>query len=202
MVSRIGLLGGTFDPPHVGHLWLAEAARDQLMLDQVLFMPVGEPPHKQGREITAVSHRLIMLQKAINGADKFAIDATDIHRPPPHTTCTLLPIMQQALSQAALWLIIGSDSLVDLPHWVQPETIIQQCRLAVLPRPGVEINWPALETAVPGVTRIVDMLDGPTLNISSTHLRHWAERGRSLTYLTPTAVITYIQQAALYNLHR
>lgn len=199
MVARIGLLGGTFDPPHMGHLWLAEAARDQLLLDKVLFLPVGQPPHKQDRQITAVSHRLSMLQKTIEDNPAFAIDTTDIDRPPPHTTWSLIPQIQQAYPQAKLWLIIGSDSLVELPNWVEPSLIIQQCRLAVLPRPGVEIDWLALETAVPGVTQVVDMLEGPTLNISSTEIREWARRGRSLTYLVKTAVIYYIRQTKLYT---
>ena len=199
MVARIGLLGGTFDPPHMGHLWLAEAARDQLLLDKVLFLPVGQPPHKQGRQITAVSHRLAMLQKTTEDNVAFTVDTTDIDRPPPHTTCSLIPHIQQAYPQAKLWLIIGSDSLVDLPTWVEPALIIQQCRLAVLPRPGAEIDWMALETAVPGVTQVVDMLEGPSINISSTGLREWARRGRSLNYLVKTAVLTYIRQHNLYS---
>ncbi|NHZ72679.1 MAG: nicotinate (nicotinamide) nucleotide adenylyltransferase [Aquificales bacterium] len=192
-------MGGTFDPPHRGHLWLAEAARDQLLLDKVLFLPVGQPPHKQGREITAVSHRLSMLQKTIEDNPAFAIDPRDIDRPPPHTTCSLLPLIQQTYAQAKLWLIIGSDSLTDLPNWVEPAQIIQQCRLAVLPRPGSEIDWLALETVVSGITQVVDMLAGPTLNLSSTELREWAGRGRSLHYLVETAVLEYIHQKKLYS---
>lgn len=199
MVARIGLLGGTFDPPHMGHLWLAEAARDQLMLDKVLFLPVGQPPHKQDRQITAVSHRLTMLQKTITDNPAFTLDTTDSDRPPPHTTCSLIPLIQQAHPTAKLWLIIGSDSLVELPTWVEPSSIIQQCRLAVLPRPAVEIDWLALETAVPGVAQVVDMLEGPTLNISSTELRKWAQRRRSLKYLMTTAVIHHIRKHKLYS---
>ncbi|MCZ7670841.1 MAG: hypothetical protein M5U34_28660 [Chloroflexi bacterium] len=103
-------------------------------------------------------------------------------RPPPHTTSTLLPLLRQTYAGAQLWLLIGSDSLIDLPNWIEPTAIIQQCRLAVLPRPDVEIDWPALETAVPGIAQVVDMLEGPTLNISATNLRGWARRGRSLTF--------------------
>ena len=199
MIERLGLLGGTFDPPHIGHLWLAEAARDQLLLDKVLFLPVGQPPHKQAQAITAVSHRLTMLQQTIADNPAFLLDTADIERPPPHTSCSLIPLMQQAHPQAKLWLIIGADSLTDLPDWVHPELIIQQCRLAVLPRPAVEIDWVALETAVPGVTQVVDILEGPTLNISSTTLRQWARRGRSLRYVVETAVIHHIRKNKLYS---
>ena len=140
-----------------------------------------------------------MLQQTIQNNPAFTIDTTDIDRPPPHTTCTLLPRIQQAYPQAKLWLIIGSDSLVDLPDWVEPEVIIRQCRLAVLPRPGIDIDWLALETAVPGVTKVVDMLEGPSINISSTDLREWARRGRSLNYLVETAVIDIIRREKLYS---
>jgi nicotinate-nucleotide adenylyltransferase len=192
-------MGGTFDPPHIGHMWLAEAARDQLLLDEVLFLPVGQPPHKQDRAVTAVSHRLHMLQHAIDHTDTFVIDTTDIDRPPPHTTSTLLPLIRKARPDADLWLLAGADTLIDLPTWSEPDQIIQQCRLAVLPRPGVEIDWRWLETAVPGVTQVVDMLEGPTLNISSTNLREWAGRGRSLNYLVTTAVRTYIDKTGIYR---
>lgn len=198
-MRRIGLLGGTFDPPHVGHLWLAEAAREQLGLNEVLFLPVGEPPHKEGRRITAVSHRLTMTQLAIQDNPAFALDTTDSDRPPPHTTVTLLPLIQTQYPDAQLWLIIGADSLRDLPTWVEPQRLISQCRLAVLPRPGVEIDWQVLETAVPHIRTITHWLEGPSVALSATQIRHWAEEGRSLRYLIPPTVLAYIQQHRLYS---
>ncbi|MCL4262220.1 MAG: nicotinate (nicotinamide) nucleotide adenylyltransferase [Anaerolineae bacterium] len=198
-MRRIGLLGGTFDPPHVGHLWLAEVAREQLGLNEVLFLPVGEPPHKEGRRITAVSHRLTMTQLAIQDNLAFALDTTDSDRPPPHTTVTLLPLIQPQYPDAQLWLIIGADSLRDLPTWVEPQRLISQCRLAVLPRPGVEIDWQVLETAVPHIRTITHWLEGPSVALSATQIRHWAEEGRSLRYLIPPAVLAYIQQQRLYS---
>lgn len=198
-MRRIGLLGGTFDPPHVGHLWLAEVAREQLGLNEVLFLPVGEPPHKEGRRITAVSHRLTMTQLAIQDNPAFALDTTDSDRPPPHTTVTLLPLIQTQYPDAQLWLIIGADSLRDLPTWVEPQRLISQCRLAVLPRPGVEIDWHVLETAVPHIRTITHWLEGPSVALSATQIRHWAEEGRSLRYLIPPTVLAYIQQHRLYS---
>ncbi len=191
-------MGGTFDPPHFGHLWLAESARDQLHLDQVLFLPVGEPPHKQGNSITAVSRRLHMTQLAISNHPAFCLDTLDIERPLPHTTCSLLPLVQAAHPDADLWLIIGTDSLRDFPTWHEPENIIAQCRLAALARPGVVVDWNVLETAVPGLRAATDELAGPTMDISSTAVRQWAKHNHSLRYLVPAPVLDFIQQHALY----
>lgn len=195
---RLGLLGGTFDPPHIGHLWLAETAREQLGLDRVLFLPVGEPPHKEGRAITAVSHRLHLTQLAIADQPAFQLDRTDADRPPPHTTVTLLPLIRAQHPGAQLWLLLGGDSLRDFAAWREPGQIIQQCRLAVLSRPGAEVDWAGLETAVSGLRAVVDRLEGPTLDISGTAVRHWARQQRSLRYLVPKPVAEYIRQHALY----
>lgn len=197
--TRIGLLGGTFDPPHIGHLWLAETAREQLQLDQVLFLPVGQPPHKTGKNITAVAHRAAMLQLATQNHPTFAVDYSDINRPPPHTTVTLLPSLQAAHPQARFWLLMGGDSLRDLPTWAQPQQLIANCRLGVLPRPGAAIDWAALETAVPGVQAATDYLPGPTVAISATEIRQWAMAGHSLRYLVTTAVYQYIETEQLYG---
>lgn len=199
MTARIGLLGGTFDPPHVGHLWLAETATDQLKLDAVWFLPVGRPPHKEEAEITAVSHRIAMLQTAVSPAPYFRLDTIDADRPPPHTTVSLLQIMRQRHKETAFWLIIGGDSLRDFPTWVDPQGILTQCRLAVLPRPGAEIDRDALETAVPGLHAAVDWLDGPTLPISGTEIRRWARAGHSLRFLLPPGVYHYVRENDLYR---
>lgn len=197
--QRIGLLGGTFDPPHVGHMWLGETAHDQLDLDYIWYLPVGAPPHKAEREITAVSHRLAMLQHAIGDVPYFRLDRTDADRSPPHTTVSLLHLLREEYPDAKFWLLIGGDSLRDFPTWVQPQTIITQCRLAVLARPGAEIRLHELETAVPGVRAVVDWLHGPTLDVSGTGIRRWARQGRSLRFLVKTAVRDYIRQHALYR---
>lgn len=196
--ERLGLLGGTFDPPHVGHLWLAETARDQLHLDRVLFLPVGRPPHKEGETITAVAHRVAMLDLALDGAPHFILDETDCRREPPHTTLTLLPLLRAAHPRAAFWLLVGGDSLRDFPTWHQPQALLQLCRLAVLPRPGASIDWDALETAVPTVRAAVDLLDGPTLDVSSTDIRRWAAAGHSLRHLVAPVVDAYIRAHNLY----
>lgn len=196
---KIGLLGGTFDPPHWGHLWLAELARQQLGLDRVLFLPVGQPPHKAGWKITAVSHRLHMVSLAIQNNPHFVLDTTDCDRPAPHSTVTLLPLLQAAQPHACFWLLLGGDSLRDLPTWTDPARLITQCRLAVLPRPEAIIEWARLETAVPGIQTAVDWLSGPTLSLSATAIRAWLRQGHMATYLLPTAVASYITEHQLYQ---
>lgn len=196
---RIGLLGGTFDPPHWGHLWLAELARVQLKLDKVLFLPVGEPVHKVGQQITAVRHRLQMTSLAIQDNPQFVLETTDVDRPPPHSTVTLLPLLSQTQPNAKFWLLIGGDSLRDLPTWSEPARLVTMCRLAVLPRPGAEIDWELLETAVSGSQSAVDVLSGPTLSISATAIRNWMQLGHEPKYLLPTAVFQYIRQHQLYR---
>jgi nicotinate-nucleotide adenylyltransferase len=198
-MMRIGLFGGTFDPPHVGHLWLAETAVAQLKLESVLFLPVGMPPHKPKNQFTAVAHRLQMARLSIQDNTRFILNTTDIERPPPHTTATLLPLIQGQYPTAQLWLLLGADSLRDFTSWAMPTKIIQQCRLAVLGRPGVSINWDHLETAVPGVYKAVDFLAGPTVALSSTEIRNWARAGNSLRYLVNTAVAAYINENNVYN---
>ncbi|MCB8945024.1 MAG: nicotinate (nicotinamide) nucleotide adenylyltransferase [Ardenticatenaceae bacterium] len=199
MTNKIGLLGGTFDPPHWGHLWLAETARAQLGLAKVLFLPVGLPPHKEGKGVTAVSHRLHLTQLAIQDIPYFELNTTDLDREPPQITVTLLPLLRQLYPEAELWWLIGSDSLRDFPTWHQPQQLIQLCRLAVLPRPEVVVDWVALKTAVPGIETAVDMLAGPQLNLSSTDIRQWAKAGHTIRHLLPTAVHQYIQANALYS---
>jgi nicotinate-nucleotide adenylyltransferase len=198
-MSRIGLLGGTFDPPHIGHLILAETARQQLQLDQVLFLPAGEPPHKVKRQKTAVAHRVAMTALALKDNAAFALDLSDVERPLPHYTVTLVSLLQQQRPEANFWLLLGSDSLRDLAGWYQPAQLIRQCRLAVLPRSDGLVDWVTLSLAVPGVDAAVDSLAGPAVALSSTELRQWAAKGQSLRYLTPTAVITYIHENQLYG---
>jgi nicotinate-nucleotide adenylyltransferase len=198
-MERIGLLGGTFDPPHLGHLWLAEAARQSLNLDKVLFLPAGQPPHKSDEPVTAVTHRWAMTELAIGNNNHFEADKTDLERPSPHYTSTLLPLIQHKYPQADLWLLIGSDSLRDLPTWHEPDVVITRCRLAALPRSRVTVDWVWLSLSVPGVDQAVDMLDGPTLNVSSTAIRHWLGKGFSPHYLVPQTVLEYIEQQRLYR---
>lgn len=198
-VKRLGLLGGTFNPPHLGHLILGEMAREQLGLERVLFLPAGQPPHKEDETIITPTHRMTMTRLAVGGNPGFAVDNTDADRPAPHHTVTLLPLLAEAYPDYQFWLLLGGDSLRDLPTWHRPGEIVAQAKLAVLPRPGATIEWDRLEEAVPGVRAATNLLEGPSVAISSTRIRAWAAAGRSLRYLVPEAVRTYIGRNGLYQ---
>lgn len=195
----LGLLGGTFDPPHIGHLLLAQTAMAELGLERVLFLPAGQPVHKGDQVVSAAHHRITMARLAVAGNDAFVVDTTDVERPGPHTTVTLLPLLEEKYAARPFWLLIGGDSLRDLPTWVRPQELVARIRLAVLPRPEATINWPALEAAVPGVRAAVHLLDGPTVALSSTRMRQWASAGRSLRYMTPDPACAYIARTSLYQ---
>lgn len=198
-MRRIGLLGGTFDPPHLGHLWLGETAVSELHLDEIWVLPVGDPPHKESRSVTAVSHRLNMTQLALEPFPYFQLSTLDSQRKPPHTTISLLNLLHEESNDYQFWLLIGADSLRDFPSWSQPNEIIKLCRLGVLERPEVIINWDFLETAVPHLKSKVDWLNGPTVDISSTTIRSWIKAGHSVQALVGTAVWHYILEHKLYT---
>lgn len=188
----LGLMCGTFDPPHNGHLTLAKTAANQLNLAQILFIPVGQPTHKT--TLTPAHHRLAMTQLAITGRQNFILDTTDIDRPPPHYTATLLPLLQEKYAGHPLWLLIGGDSLRDFASWHNPQAILNSgCHIAVLERPHAHIDWPALEAQLPHIRTKITMLNGPLLDISSTALRHHSER-----HTLPAAVDHYINKHNLY----
>lgn len=195
---RLGFLGGTFDPPHIGHLLLAETARQQLDLERVYFLPAGRPPHKRDEPVSPLAQRMKMTEIAIAGNPHFALDAIDAERPAPHYTATLLPLLHDRYPDSKIWLLIGGDSLRDLPAWHEPQEVLENCRLAVLPRPGATLYWKELEAAVPGVQQTVEMLDGPAIDLSSTRIREWAAGGRSLRYLVPPGVEALIARERLY----
>jgi nicotinate-nucleotide adenylyltransferase len=191
---RLGLMCGTFDPPHLGHLLLAELAWGQLGLARVLFLPVGQPTHKTA--VTTAVHRLALTHAAIADNPHFAVDETDMARPAPHYTATLLPLIQAQYPDHELWLLLGEDAWQDLPRWYQPDQIRAQARLAVLPRPGAGRDDGAGADEVGEPPR---WLQGPALSVSSTWLRRELAGGRVPRYLLPTAVINYIHTHQLYR---
>jgi nicotinate-nucleotide adenylyltransferase len=198
-VLRVGILGGSFDPPHIGHLILAEEARDQLSLDKVLFAPAGQQPLKQGQKVTAVEDRVRMTKLAIADNASFELSRGDVDRPGPHYTVDLIAIIAAQLPPGAeIHFLMGFDSLRDLPKWREPERLIQIARLVALTRPGVPIDWDALETALPGVRERVLLLDMPELEIASRDLRQRVQAGRSIRYMVTDAVRVYIEEKGLY----
>lgn len=199
MSRGIGILGGTFDPPHIGHLILGEWAREQLQLEMVLFLPAGQPPHKREEPVSSARHRLSMTQLAVQDNESFISSRIDVERPPPHYTSSLRPLLEERFPERVLWLLIGGDSLRDLPSWHEPQRIVREWRMAVLPRPGAEYDWSELEETVPGVREACMILDGPSVAVSSTQIRRWSASRHSLRYVLPQAVLEYVERHNLYR---
>jgi nicotinate-nucleotide adenylyltransferase len=198
---RLGILGGTFDPIHFGHLLVSEEARVALQLDRVLLVPAGDPPHKPDEAVSPVAHRLAMIRLAIADNPAFAISTVDVDRPGPHYSVDTIRLLRQAWSTDAqhTFFIMGADSLFQLPTWHHPERLVELCRLAVAARPGYRADLSGLEVVLPGLRGRVDWLEMPVLSISSSDLRRRIQAGRSIRYQTPAAVARYVTEHGLYS---
>jgi nicotinate-nucleotide adenylyltransferase len=196
---RLGILGGTFDPPHIAHLVIADQARSQLSLSCVSLVPAGQPPHKLDRPITPIEHRLAMTQLAIAGDPGLALSRVDVDRPGPHYTADTLALLRATHPDDELYLLIGSDSLRDLTAWREPARIVAQARLAVMRRPDADLDISRLESALPGISGRVDWLDAPWLDISSSDIQRRVRAGLSIRHLVPAAVERYIVEHQLYK---
>lgn len=199
-MNRIGLLGGTFDPVHIGHLILAETARDVLQLDHVFFVPAADPPHKRGQVEARAEDRLAMLGLALADNPIFSISHIDLQRNGPHYTADMVEIMRQQIGQdVEMWFLMGLDSLIDFPNWHEPERIRRLARLAAATRPGYVVDWVPLEDALPGIIHEVTLLPMPGVSIASHHLRQKMQEGHSVRYQLPEAVRQYIAARLLYS---
>ncbi len=196
---RVGILGGTFDPPHIGHLILGECAADALDLAHLLYVPAADPPHKQDEQKTPVEHRLEMLRLALADNSRFEISRVDIDRVGPHYSLDTVQIVQAQYPAAELYFVMGGDSLRDLPMWHRPADLIRLCKLAVMSRPAVAARPDMHEQILPGLAERVVMIDSPLIEISSTGIVQRIGEGRSVRYLLPDAVLDYVQQHNLYT---
>jgi nicotinate-nucleotide adenylyltransferase len=200
-MSRIGIFGGTFDPPHLGHLIVAETCADALDLSRVLWVPAADPPHKQDRGISAAQHRLIMVDVAIAGNGRFALSRVDVDRPGPHYSVDMVALIAEKYPDAALYFLMGGDSLRDLPTWHQPDRLIAQCQLGVIRRPGDRVDEirPALYDALPALRGHLHVIDAPLIAISGSEIRQRVREGQSIRYRVPGAVAVYIAAGGLYR---
>jgi nicotinate-nucleotide adenylyltransferase len=196
----IGIMGGTFDPIHVGHLAVAEEAREALGLERVLFVPAGQPPHKPPGSVSAVRDRVAMVELAIAGNDAFELSTVEVERDGPSFTVDTVEALSAADPAATLHLILSAETFAELPTWHEPERLFETARMAVVPREGYPAPDPAwLGRAFPGREDRVDYLEGPRLGLSSTALRARVAAGRSIRYLVPPAVEAYIVEHHLYR---
>ena len=197
---RVGILGGTFDPVHIGHLILAEEAWARLGLSKVLFVPAGDPPHKRGQPLSPVHHRVRMLELAIADNPHFALSRVDCDRPGPHYTLDMVRLLQAQLGpRAELYFLMGFDSLIDFPTWHQPQELLAICRLVALTRYGYALDWDKLEAALPGLRQRVTLLPMPELEIASHIIQQRVREGWPIRYQVPAAVEEYIHQHRLYR---
>ncbi len=195
---NIGVLGGTFDPIHIGHLVVAEEARIKLGFNEVLFVPAGQPWLKLDRNITPAEHRVEMVRRAIADNPHFKICTLEVERTgPSYTVDTLTMLREQLGSEASLFFILGHDTLAELPSWKEPKKLAQLCRLVVAPRLGSK-DLKHLETEIPGLLDKVIQLDMPVIGISSSGIRQRIAQGLPIRYLVPAEVEKYITGQKIY----
>ena len=198
---KIGILGGTFDPPHLGHLWLATLAADALGLDRVLLMPAARPPHKSGRQITNAADRVLMARLAISGDPLLEISLVEMERSgPSYTVESIEALRERHGSGTRLVLLMASDTLAQIDTWRQPDRLLELAEWAIGPRPGTPMPEPGVLRGRfgPAADRI-HLLEGPALEVSGTEIRRRVAAGRAIRYLVPRAVEELIRERGLYR---
>lgn len=197
---RIGIFGGTFDPPHLGHLILAAEAHAQLQLDRVLWVLTPHPPHKPHQPLTPVEIRAEMVQACLVDAPEFALSTVDIDRPPPHYAVDTVRLLRAAHPGAESVYLMGHDSLLSLPSWHEPAAFVRECdEIGVIRRSDQEIDLTALEARLPGLTRKVRFVPTMILGVSSSDIRQRVREGLPIRYYLPPGVYDIIQKRKLYQ---
>ncbi len=191
-------MGGTFDPIHHGHLFAAEEARVRFGLTRVIFVPCGDPPHKQGQEVTAAEHRYTMCALATVANPQFELSRVEVDRAgPSYTIDTLRWFREQLGPEPELYFITGADAILEIPAWREADAILREAQCMAVTRPGHDLA--GLEDALgPERAAAVEVLDVPTLDISSTEIRERVRQGLPIRYLTPNPVAQYVAKASLY----
>ncbi len=197
--GRTGILGGSFDPIHYGHLAIAEEVRVVLHLDRVLIIPAGEQPLKPGGSVALPAQRLAMARLACAGNPFFEVSSIEIDRPgPSYTYVTLQLLRNQGFDDLSL--ILGADSVADLPRWREVRRILELAQIVGVARPGASFDLAHLSQVLPGLMERLIVIDGPRLDISSSDLRQRVAQGRPIRYQTPDSVVAYIETNGLYRL--
>jgi nicotinate-nucleotide adenylyltransferase len=202
-MRRVGVFGGTFDPVHLAHLVVAEQCREQGRLDEVWFVPSARPPHKLDRPLTPFGQRVEMLALALAGNAAFRIDQSEKDRPGPSFTADTLDDFRRRHADCEFFLVIGSDTLKDLPGWRDPARVVEAATLLVVARPHNPVPSPEQVRAALGLPGEVPLrlqvVQAPLIDVASRDLRDRAAHGRSLRYLVPRAVECYIEDKHLYR---
>ena len=200
MARLIGVLGGTFDPPHIGHLTLANLGRRSLDLHRVLWVVTAVPPHKPVKPITPIEVRAEMVHAAIRDIPFFELSRADIERPGPHFAIDTLRWLVERHQGADFIYLMGADSLNDLSKWHNPEGFLEICtKLGVMNRRGVEVDMDALEVELPGISRKVHFFDAPLVECSARDIRRRVSEGEPFRHLVPPRVAEIIVNKGLYR---
>ena len=198
--ERLGVFGGTFDPPHIGHLILAAEVCRQLNLDRLLWVLTPASPFKRADELTPLDQRLSMLELAIADNPKFELSRIEIESSAPYYTVNTMQKLAGCYPSASLTLVIGGDSLHDLPRWHRPVDLVAACQeIGVMRRPGETVDLSTLEQQVPGTRVKVRFVDAPLLEISSSDIRRRIREHRSFRYYLSPSVYEYILKNNLYR---
>jgi nicotinate-nucleotide adenylyltransferase len=202
-LARIGLLGGTFNPPHLGHLVCAQEAWVQLGLDRVLFVPVHDPPHKAIEADPGVEHRVELCRRAVAGDERLAVSRVEADVDGPSFTVDTLRRLHEKQPEDDLTFIVGGDMAHSLPQWREPEAILSLAKLGVAERAGLRREELAGRlAALGGAADRVHFFEMPRIDVSSTLIRSRVATGRPIRYLVPDGVAEYIAEAGLYGARR
>ncbi len=197
---RIGIFGGTFDPPHLGHLILAAEASSQMKLDRLLWVLTPDPPHKLNQHLTPIEIRYELVQLSLKDDPTFEMSRVDLDRPGPHYTLDTVKLINQIYPESDVFYLIGGDSLHDYPNWYRADDILKEVKgLGVMRRPGDQIDMSLLESLVPGISEKVHFIEAPLLEISSHQIRRRIYQGRPFRYYILPVVYNRILEKQYYS---
>lgn len=196
----IGIFGGTFDPPHIGHQILADEARGRLGLEGVRWVVTGVPPHKPDHPITPIEHRLEMVKLLVELDPQFELSTVEVDRPGPHYAAETLHLLSQQSPSERWAYLMGKDSLRDLPTWHEPEQLVRlSAAIVVLNRPDVQVDLEHLDDLVPGLSGKLHYLELPLIDVASSDIRRRVAGGEPYRYLVPAPIADYIRAHGLYR---
>ncbi|HSM26193.1 MAG TPA: nicotinate-nucleotide adenylyltransferase [Anaerolineaceae bacterium] len=199
---RIGIFGGTFDPPHLGHLILAAEASSQMKLDRLLWVLTPDPPHKRDQHLTPIEIRFELVELSLMDDPTFEMCRVDLDRPGPHYTLDTVKLIKQEYPGAEIFYLIGGDSLHDYPNWHQaPELLDQLNGLGVMRRPGDKVDLSLLESQIPNIIEKIFFIEAPLLEIASHQIRRRIRQGRPFRYyILPVVYQRILETGYYYNI--
>ena len=201
-ITRYGVLGGTFDPIHNAHLFVAEAVLEELNLDKIIFIPSGIPPHKTSQKVTRSDHRLMMTALAINSNDKFFVSDIEVNRAgKSYTIQTMRELTEENFCSAEFYFIVGADAFTQIETWAMYEELLKTTKFVVVTRTGSDNKTleKTIEKCQSNFGANICKVSIPNLEISSTDIRSRIKRGKNVKYLIPSVVVEYISKYNIYK---